>query len=384
MRLPSLALFLIAALLPAGSIATARTKLVTLPERELLLTSLENAEHPLIVEERELPFQPGPNQIDFSWQGVEIDADSVELEIIGNTDVRIISTGFPLAEKALTWDVYSPDARNQRVRLSYVIRGIHQEASYELRLGVDERSGDFLQHLLIANRSGEDLDNAVIRAPFLGEIGRSIRDGEVRRLLAGRTDGLPVEKLFIARPGRNNFAGEDGETIQMVYELANTRDAGLGQGRLPAGKIRVFGEPEDASPVFLGEDTLPSTPPGQEAQAALGTVRDVVLERFLLSDRRTNEKFNSARRPVLFDREQTIRYTLRNFKGEPVTLRVHEPMLPVEWSAKHNGGDAVRLERQSAHELLVEIDLPAATNDEPAVLNVELSLSLKNVLPNEQ
>jgi len=367
-----------------GTTALARTKLVTLPERELLVTSLDNAAHPLIMEERELPLQAGTNQIDFSWQGVAIDADSVELEIVGNDDVRIISTGFPLSERALTWDVYSPDARTQRVRLSYTVRGIRQEASYELRLRDDERSGDFLQHLLIANQSGEDLHDALIRAPYLGEIGRSIRDGEVRRLLAARTDALPVEKLFISRPARQQFAGEDGETIQMVYEITNDEASGLGRGRLPSGKIRVFSEPDDASPVFLGEDTLPSTPPGQEAQAALGTVRDVTLERFLLSDRRINEKFNQARRVVLFDREQTIRYTLRNFKDEPVTLRIHETMLPVEWQATHGGdASAIRLERKSGTELLIEIDLPAATGDDPAILGVELDISMKNLFPNE-
>lgn len=377
-------LALLSALSMGGATALARTKLVTLPERELLVTSLDNAAHPLIVEERELPLQAGTNQIDFSWQGVAIDADSVELEIIGNDDVRIISTGFPLNERALTWDVYSPGARTQRVRVSYTVRGIRQEASYELRLGEDERSGAFLQHLLIANQSGEDLQDALIRAPFLGEIGRSIRDGEVRRLLATRTDDLPVEKLFISRPARQHFAGEDGETIQMVYGVTNDDASGLGMGRLPSGKIRVFSEPDDASPVFLGEDTLPATPPGQEAQATLGTVRDVTLERFLLSDRRTNEKYNQSRRPVLFDREQTIRYTLRNFKDEPVTLRVHETLLPVEWKAAHNGDDsAIRLQRKSSTELLVEIDLPPATTGDPALLTLELDISMKNLFPNE-
>lgn len=377
--LPALAAFL--ACIPASPMA--RTKLVTLPERELLITSLENIAQPLLSEERILPLQAGTNYIDFSWQNVSIRPESVDLHILDADDVNIIATGYPTGQNSLTWEVYSPRDEARRVRVVYLLNGIRQVTSYELRLGTSETEGEFRQYILISNQSGEDLEDAVIRAPFLGEVSRSLRNGESRRILAHSVPQLPVDKLYISRPLWLHHAGEDGETIAMVYELENSAAVGLGMGRIPGGKIRVFSQPPGESPVFLGEDNLPATAPGESAEARLGVVRDVVLERSMVRDERSNRRENNNRWTVLSDREIQLRYRLKNFKDEPVTLRIHEQPASGDWEAASSRQDGVRITRKSVNELVIEVDLPAASGEEPAEITMDMTFSYRNVFPNE-
>ncbi|MCC5876945.1 MAG: hypothetical protein JJU11_12060 [Candidatus Sumerlaeia bacterium] len=375
-------LLLLAASLPVTGLA--RTQLVTLPERTLLITSLENAAQPLLMEERTLSLQEGTNQINFTWQNVDIHPESVELQVVGADDIRVISTGFPSRGNSLTWEVYSPRDIAQPVRVSYLLNGITQVTSYELHLGSSETEGEFRQYILISNVSGEDLVDAVIRAPFLGEIDRSLRNRESRRLLAKSVDALPLEKLFVSNPSWHHHAGEDGETISMVYELSNIASAGLGEARLPAGKIRVFATPDGDGSVFLGEDNITATAPGESASARLGVVSDVVLERSKMRDRQTNQRRNPRQQVVVFDQEIQLRYTLKNFKDEPVTIRVHERPPSGEWEATTSGHGDVRLERLSINELVVEIDLPAAVGEDPAEVVIDLDFLFRNRLQSDR
>lgn len=375
-------LMLLAAAFPATTLA--RTQLVTVPERTLLITSLENITQPLLMEERTLSLQEGTNQINFSWQNVNIDPESVELRILDADDIRVISTGFPSRGNSLTWEVWSPRDVAQPVQVSYLLNGIAQVTSYELHLGTSETEGQFRQYILISNTSGEDLENAVIRAPFLGEIDRSLRNKESRRLLARSVEALPVEKLFVSHPAWHHHAGEDGEVINMVYDLPNSTAAGLGDARLPAGKIRVFSQPGDDATVFLGEDNVEPTAPGENASARLGVVRDVVLERSKMHDRQINPRRNQRQQVVLFNHEIGLQYTLKNFKDEPVTIRVHERPPGGDWDVTTGGHDDVRVERHSINELIVEVDVPAASGEDPAEVVVDLDFLFKHRIPSDR
>ena len=184
-------LALAVALLSLPLAVSARTKLVTLPDRDTTVMSLENPSATLLYEEREIPLQQGANSIDFTWSGVSIDSDSVMIEMLshpgtGDDATKVIATGFPPNENALTWLVASPEARTERVRVSYLLRGIAQETSYEIRVNEEETGGDFRQYLLLKNGSGEDLDNTVVRLPQMDDLTRSVDSGEVRRFLAKR------------------------------------------------------------------------------------------------------------------------------------------------------------------------------------------------------
>lgn len=382
-------LLAVAALAALTTVAPARTKLVTLPDRSTLVVSLENPEAALLSEEREIPLQKGTNQIDFSWKGVEIHQNSVLLELLSNpgetaTSTRIIATGFPPNEAALTWEVFSPEARTERIRVSYLIGGISQEASYEFRVNVSETEGDFQQYTLLRNQSGEDLRGATLRLRGLDDLERSMETGETRRLLALRQKALPFTKLYVANPSWNGFLGEEGESISLVYELVNDAKSGLGKATLPHGKVRLYGDDGDGSSIFLGEDMLASTAPQEDAQVTLGTVKDIVMRRYLENQNRLNERFTTRRQLSIYDVERVVRYELENFKDKPSTIRINEPMMG-DWEVVSVTGGTVRSERKDINTLELEIDLPAmpAGGKEPPKTKIVLTTRIKNVLPGE-
>lgn len=380
----ALSLLAAASLLLLPHVADARTKLVTLPDRTLLVTSLENLNHTLLYEERDIPLQQGTNFIDFSWVGVNIDTNSVMIELLSNPDTtNIISTGFPPNENALTWQVYSPEARIERVRVSYLLRGITTQTSYEMRVNAEETEGDFQQYVLLRNASGENLENAILRMRSMEDVTRSIEQGEARRFLAIRQKNLPLDKLYVAKPGYQIFKGEDGETISMVYEIENKEETGLGGAKLPQGKVRLYIDDGLGSSIFLGEDMMENTAPEESAELKLGTVKDVTLKRRLMSETRQNEQRNSRRETVLFDLERHLRYEIENFKEEPVTLKIHEPMNG-DWEIVEISNGAVETERKSISELIISVDLPPAGDDGAEKKVVDLRLVIKRVFPHER
>lgn len=380
---------MILASLAIGTVAEARTKLVTLPDRSRLVTSLENPNHTLLYEEREIGLQQGTNQIDFSWTGVSIDPGSVMIELLshpgdGDDATKIISTGFPPNENALTWEVFSPEARTERIRVSYLLFGIAQDTSYEIRVNEKETSGDFRQYLQLRNGSGENLDNTVVRVPLMEDLSRSVDSGEVRRFLAKREKELPIQKLYINRAAYSTFLGEEGEEVNLVYEIANTSQNKLGTYKLPSGKVRIFGDDGMGSSIFLGEDILKPVPPGEKGELNLGRVRDVVLKRRLMKDERTNVRRGSNNQPVLSDQVRVVRYEIENFKNEPVRLQVNEQLNGGDWEVRSISKSGVETERKSINELVVTIDLPAAPKGQEAEKQtIDIEFYVKNRFPHE-
>ena len=64
----------------------ARVKLVALPERARVVVSLNNPEATLVEEERQITLQKGVNNVDFSWRGVNIDANSIQVRILAHPE----------------------------------------------------------------------------------------------------------------------------------------------------------------------------------------------------------------------------------------------------------------------------------------------------------
>lgn len=378
-----LAAGMLAALVPQA--APARTKLVTLPDRDRLVVNLENPNYSLLYEERDITLQRGTNHIDFSWQGVHIDKNSIRLSVLGHRGdgpeaTKVISVAFPPNEAALTWQVYSPEARTERIRVSYLLHGIARETSYELTANAGETQADFRQFFQMSNTSGEDLGDAAIRIRQADDWTRSVRSGETRRFLAFRREGLPLRKVFETRPQLFSTRGEEGEIIALLYEIDNKGDAGLGTFKLDSGKARLFGEVADSGTIFLGEDYLRETPVGEDAPLTLGTVKDVVLKRRVMSDQRENLRKNIHDNVVLFDRVVHVRYEIENFKADAATVRVIEQLPPDAVIAEvDNGG--IETERKSGNEYRLTIELaPRPAGEDVPVREVNLVYRIPNVL----
>lgn len=381
-------LVLATALLAASAAAPAhaRTKLVTLPSREVLVVNLEHPHYTLLMEERELALQQGPNHIDFSWQGVRIDPFSIQIELLSNPgeepgSTRIVSVSMPPNEQALTWALYSPEARTERVRVSYLLHDVGRNTTYEMTVDAAEAEARLRHDFEVRNRSGEDLDNAAFRVGMADDWTRSIRDGEVRRFLAATAGSVPIRKAYESRPAPFSTRGDDGEPIGLLYEFENSAASGLGAYLMPAGRIRVFAADPDGSTIFIGEDLLAATPTGEEASIRLGSVQDVSFKRRILADRRVNERRNDNNRVVLHDRLVELRYEIENFKDEPAVLRIVET-LPRE-AVVDLAGPGIAVERRSATEMVVEIELeprPTGPGAEVPKREVSFSYRVPNIL----
>lgn len=381
--IPALCLALIA---PAA--LSARTKLVTLPSRATLVVNLENPAHSLLYEERDIALQQGTNHVDFSWQGVSIDRNSILLELLDRPHddpaaTQIINVAYPPGEEALTWELYAPEARTERIRVSYLLRGISRSFFYEMTVNPGETEAFFQQYFQMSNVSGEDLDDAAIRILQADDWLRSIQAGETRRFLASEQDAVPIRKLYVARPNPNvqrRPGSDDTETIGLVYEFENNAAAGLGKAKLEPGKTRIFGEASDGGTIFFGEDLLSAVPVGEEAGLRLGSVRDVTLRRFVESDTRENERTNTSGRVVAYDRVVRLRYDIQNFKDEAAVLRIVES-LPADARVVALNEDGLEAERRSAREQVLDIELePRPETGEPPTRSVHLTYRIDHVL----
>lgn len=378
------ALILAATLLAAP--AMARTKLVTLPDRAKLVLNLENPNHSLLYEEREVTLQKGTNHIDFSWQGVSIDPASIRLAVLsnpgeGDNATKIISVAFPPNENALTWQLYSPEARTERIRVSYLMFGIGRSISYEAVVNDKETEAVFQQYFQLSNQSGENMDDAAIRIAQAEDWIRSVDSGEVRKFLAYKNPSLPIEKVFVVRPAPMQSRGEDGEPIAMVYEFANAPANGLGKFDLAYGKTRFFAHRDDGG-IFTGEDWLANTPVGEKAELKLGTVKDVLLKKRIDSDTLEPVKRNDAGRVVISNRKVALRYEIENFKDKPSKVRVIE-QLPPDAKLDKITAPGVTVVQKSATEAEITIDLEPRPTDPKAkvpVKEVAVSYTIPNVL----
>ncbi len=367
---------------------SARTKLTTLPEREALALSLDHPQVNLVTEERVLTLQQGVNEVDFSWQGVSIDSGSIQIQVLdhpgeGPESTKVLNVSYPPNENALTWKLFSPEARTERVRIYYLLGGFARVDSYQATVEADERTATAKEYLRLSNVSGEDLSDARIGRGFGQTWTRGLENGETKRLLSFVNAQMPVTKVYITRPDAWSQRGEEGEIISLVYEVRNEKDSGFGDFLLPAGKVRIYQKDPEGTIVFLGEDVLGETPVKEKAELSLGQVKDVTVKRFIQSDERVNVKRNDNRNVVLFDRRVHVRYELQNFKKDPVTLKIVERMSD-DWEIEELDTRGVRHEIENNGELHIFVDLEGRPADEKAEMpkkEVNFIYVMRNQMP---
>lgn len=365
--------------------AEARTKLVTLPNRAELVVNLEKPASSLLSESREIPLQKGTNYIDFSWQGVSIDPGSIKLTPLSNpgdtaTATKVINVNFPPGEAALTWEVYSPEARTEQVRVSYQLYGIERESQYNMVVNEAESEASFQHSIQMRNGSGEELDDSAIRLTGTDDLMRSVDSGETRKFLVTNQASVPIQKFYVTRPEINSSSSDEGELISLVYEFHNSKAHGLGKYLLQPGKARLFGKDPSGSTIFLGEDYVQTTALGEPVKLSLGTVKDILYKRRVVQDIRTNERNNRSNQPIIYDREVTIRYDVENFKDKPATLRVIE-QLPPDAELLDLPSSGVTWKRTGTAEVEINMELEARPADEKATVPVQ-ELTFRYKIPN--
>jgi len=315
----------------------ARIKLSALPDRGDTIIRLDNPHATLIEEERILTLQKGRNEVDFSWKGVRIDADSIRLHIVSApVAVSLLSVSYPPNEDALVWSIHSMKAIEAVVRISYLLEYIDSLAAYKAFADKSETRLDLKSFLILRNFSGEDFNAARI-LPFHGAaFNGSILHEETKQILVASRKGVPVEKVWTFDAARLPWDPEkldENVGIPVSYRIHNTGDGKLGKGMLQAGKVRLYQDDGHSSSIFLGEDTTDAVPIGETMELYIGDSRDIVVTQRKMQDKRINVKRNTSNQVVLYDTDEIVTAVMENFKDSPAKLTMLQH-IPGQWEMK--------------------------------------------------
>lgn len=348
-----------ALLLLLSQSAWARLKLVTLPDRQATQVQLENDNDTLLSEERELNLQAGVTQVDFAWQNVQIQPQSIRLSVLEQQEpVQLLNVSYPPSAQALVWEIASPKAQTVRVRISYLLQNIDRLVTYQGNVNKAETELNLLGFVVLRNFSGEDLSETQFQFGQGQSFTGSVRDKETKRVQFSKVDKIPIQKRFIfdARilPWEPELAAES-VGIPVLYEFKNTPENALGLYPLLAGKARLFIDDGKGGQIFLGEDQAAFTPVGEKIRLNIGNSRDVVVTQRKLSETRVNERRNNKNQVVLYDMETVMQVTLENFREQPALVTVKESM-PDEWTMQSS---SLPFEKQQHDLIEFEVTIPA-------------------------
>lgn len=337
--------FLLFGLLPDGE---ARIKLVALPDRGKTVIRLDNPRATLIEEERNLPLQKGLNKIDFSWKGVSIDQDSIRLLPLGKADdVALLNVSYPPNEEALVWEVSSKDAREQPIRISYLLSNIDRLITYKAIVDKPESKADLLGYIILRNFSGEDFARAIVNIGQGVPFEQALSHEETSQSLFFKAPAVPIKKVWMfdaaVKPWDPSILDQN-VGIPVLYEITNSKQNNLGKVMFWSGNCRVYQDDGHATTIFLGEDASKIVPIGEKMEIGVGESRDIIVTQHLMDKRQINIRKNSSDQIILYDSDETITAKIENFKDKTATLTMLQHILGqwdmVECNLKYERKDA--------------------------------------------
>lgn len=344
--------------------AEARIKLVALPERAATQIRLDNPQATLIEEERVLTLQKGVNKVDFSWNGVSIDSDSIRLAVLQHPDkVTLLNVSYPPGEAALVWEINSTEAREENVRISYLLYNIDRLITYRAVANKEETAVELKSHIVLRNFSGEDFDKVRVQLDYGEAFEQGIKHEETKQLLFLNLPKVPIEKIWTWDSTLLPWDPEKQSSnvgIPVTYKIENTAAAGLGKFALWGGKARVFQLDGQGSTIVLGEDAADLTPVGEKMQVYIGDSRDIVVTQRKMKDEKINVRRNNGNGIVLYDTDEIINAKIENFKDKPAVLTMKQ-QIPGQWEMKECN---LKYERKDASTLEFRIELPARGKQE--------------------
>lgn len=360
----------------ACSTARARIKLVALPERGATSIRLDNPNGTLIEEERILTLQKGVNKVDFSWKGVSITPDSIILKILSHPDkVTLLNVSYPPNEAALVWEIYSPEALEEKVRISYLLSNIDKLVTYKLLADKDEKTGDLSCFVVLRNFSGEDFDSADVMLGDGEPMTASLNHEETRQTLFFRTSPVAIKKIWEFDATKLPWDPEKENTnvgIPVRYEIENSEANKLGKQALWTGKTRVFQDDGQESVIFSGEDQAAIVPVGENMKIRIGDSRDIVVTQQKMKETRVNVRRNNNNNIVLYDTDEEITAEIENFKDDKAVLTMIQ-FVPGQWEMKECNMD---YEKKDAETIEFNIELEPNSKKE-----LKMRYVRKNIRP---
>ena len=398
-------LIAIVLLLVGSGICQARIKLVALPERADTVIRLDNPQATLIEEERLLTLQKGANKVDFSWKGVNIDADSIRLKILDHPDkIKLLNVSYPPKEAALVWQIACDSDYVEKVRISYLLYNIDRLITYKAIADKAETAVNLSSFLVLRNFSGEDFERALVKLDYGEAFEQGIKHEETKQMLFLKVDKVPIEKVWTFDAAKLPWEPEKEEEnvgIPVSYRIKNSGQSKLGKFALWGGKVRIFQDDGHKTTIFLGEDVTSRVPVGEKMELYVGDSRDIVVTQLKKEEKMVNQKYNKPRynereRIVLHDMDEEIYVKIENFKDTPAVLTLIEH-IPGEWDMKKCTLDKKSLKestagreecnfdthylRKNANTIEFEIKLDKRREEGPATREITMRYRRNNIRP---
>jgi hypothetical protein len=366
-----------------GAAASARIKLVALPERAATVIRLDNPSATLIEEERVLTLQKGTNKVDFSWKGVQIDEDSIRLEVLGHPDnVTLLNVSYPPGEAALVWEIASGGDYPENVRISYLLSNIDRLITYTAIADKAETQVDLKSFVVLRNFSGEDFAKARILLDYGEAFEQGIDHEETKQVLFMKEPKVPVRKVWTwdsEKVPENLWDPSQVENknvgIPVSYRVVNDANSTLGKFALWGGKARIFQDDGHSSTIFLGEDNAPMVPVGEKMELYIGDSRDIVVTQKRMKNAQVDIQKNNNGDIVLYNTDEILTAKIENFKDKPATLTMIQH-IPGEWTMIKCNMTYVR---KDVSTLEFEITLDPRTAEGPSSREMTMQFSRRNV-----
>ncbi|MDD3605370.1 MAG: hypothetical protein PHD86_09325 [Kiritimatiellae bacterium] len=318
----------------AAQVSEARIKLVALPDRGDTVIRLDNPAATLIEEERVLTLQKGVNKVDFAWNGVSLDVDSIRLTVLSHPEeVKLLNVSYPPNEQALVWELASPEALEVKARISYLLNGIDRLITYKAVADKEETQVNLKSHLVLRNFSGEDFTAARVLLNYGEAFEQGIQHEETKQLLFMKKDGIPIEKIWTFDAAEKPWDPEkvSGNVgIPVTYKIKNAAESRLGENSLWDGKVRVYQDDGHDGTIFLGEDNTELVPVGEDMEVYVGDSRDIVVTQRKMQEKQINIRRNNSNHIVLYDTDEIITAKIENFKDKPAKLLLIQH-IPGQW-----------------------------------------------------
>jgi len=371
----------IIAILVIASAAHARVKLVALPDRARVVVSLAHPDATLVEEERLLTLQKGVNKVDFSWRDVQLDPGSIQIRMLNRPDkVLVLNTSYPPDENALVWEISSPAAQEERVRISYLLSGLNREVVYRAIAEADEKAMTLRNYLRLRNDSGEDLTDAEIGIGYGADFKKTIAHGEILEMLSEKIEWMPVRKVLTWDAATLPWDPEYQKQtvgIPMSYVFTNSAAGKLGTHTILPGKARIFIKTGD-NVAFTGEDWVQLTPVDREVKLSIGQSRDVKVTQRKVKEDKINMRRNVRNEVVVWDTDEEVKIEIENFKKEDAQLVLVEH-IPGYWKMEKSSHE---FKRKDAFTIEYNLTLPKETTGDKKTV-VTFHYNRLNVQGNE-
>jgi len=292
-------------------------------------------------------------------------ADRIETSVPG----RLIYPRVPenlRARPTLVITLNSPEARPQKLELSYLTGGLGWKADYVANLASDEKTLDLSGWVTLTNTSGVAYPNATLQlvagdvnrvqdrprgaygmaemsmkaapaAPQMKEEGlfeyhlytldrpTTLKAAQTKQVALLNASSVPVRKEYLLRGDSYYYQGQYGEIgsrqkVGVFVEFDNRTETRMGMP-LPKGIVRVYKRDSEGRAQFIGEDSVDHTPKNELVRLKLGDAFDVTA-------RRKQTDYKSLGRQGRYGNvyEMAFEVELKNAKKEPITVSVLEPI----------------------------------------------------------